>query len=384
MMSEQTKAAAPQSAEMGGLDMLLEVARHARLVVVGGLAAGVLAVGLSYLVRPTFSASTVLLPPQQQQSAAASALSSLGALAGLAGGAAGVRTQLDQYVSILLSRTVADRMIERFQLSAVYEEPLLMDVRRVFWTKLRVTAGRRDGLITIEVDDHEPKRAAEMAAAMVEEFRRITSEIAITEAQQRKVFFEKHLADTRDRLAAAQRTLQDSGLSAGSLKAEPKAAAEGYARLQAEATAAQVKLQALLSSLTANAPEVQQQQAVTSALRQQLARAEASTSGEGSDYISKYREFKYQETLFELFSRQFELARVDESREGGLIQVVDAAVVPEKKIKPRRSIVGLVTSVLCGLGLLGFVLLRWRWRLTASEASRSKLGSLGLALRGKA
>ena len=118
-------------------------------------------------------------------------------------------------------------------------------------------------------------------------------------------------------------------------------------------------------------------------LSAQLRAAEGSTTAEGSDYVSKYREYKYQETLFELFSRQFELARVDESREGGLIQVVDAAIVPEKKIKPRRAVIGMVTSLAVGLALLGFVLLRWRWRLSASDASRAKLGRLMQALLGR-
>ena len=224
MMNEQQDRprAAEQADEAGALDALLEVARQARLIVGGGLAAGVVAIALSYLVRPTFSSSTVLLPPQQQQSMATSALSSLGALAGLAGGA-GVRTQLDQYVSLILSRTIADRMIERFKLHEVYDEPLRVDVRKKFWINAHVGAGRRDGLITIEIDDHDPKRATEMATAMVEEFRRLSSEIAISEAQQRKVFFEKHLTDTRDRLTAAQQALQDSGFTPGALKAEPKA-----------------------------------------------------------------------------------------------------------------------------------------------------------------
>lgn len=382
VQANERPAAEPGSVDL--LDSMLEVVRHLRLIVGGGLMAGVLTLGATYLIKPTFTSSTVILPPQQQQSMATSALSSLGALAGLAGGAGGVRSPIDQYVALLQSTTVADRMIERFKLKAVYEEELQVDARKRFWGSLRVTAGRRDGLLTVEVDDHDPKLAAAMAAAMVDEFRRIAADIAVTEAQQRRVFFEKHLAETRDRLAKAQLALQGAGFTPGALKAEPKAAAEGYARLKAETTAAQVRLQGMLGSMTAQAPEVQQQQAVVGALKAQLQRAESSADVEaGGDYVGRYREFKYQETLFELFSRQFEIAKVDEGREGGLIQVVDAAQVPEKKSKPRRGIAAITASVVAGLLLLIFVVMRQRLVLQSSPQELERWSALGRALRGR-
>lgn len=385
-MQEATHSSAPVAGP-DALDLILEIARHGRLIIGGGLLVGVLALGASYLIKPTFTSSTVILPPQQQQSLASSALSSLGALAGLAGGAAGgVRSPIDQYVAMLRSTTLADRMIDRFNLLEVYDEKLRFDARALFWERSRVSAGRRDGLITIEIDDKDPKRAAEMAAAMVEEFRRMTSELVITEAQQRRSFFEKQVQATRDKLSAAQQALQGSGLTAGTLKAEPKAAAEGYAKLKAEATAAQVRLQALLTNFTANAPEVQQQQSLLAALNAELRKQEANVSQQDADsgYIGKYREFKYQEVLFELFSRQYEMARVDEGREGGLTQVVDVAQVPEKKSKPKRAFIGVGASVAAGLVLLVFVLIRAQLRMSdASGEARAKLAKLLPALLGR-
>ncbi|MBV8033836.1 MAG: lipopolysaccharide biosynthesis protein [Pelomonas sp.] len=365
------------------MDLMLELARRARFIVVGGLLAGALAVGASYLIKPTFTSSTLVLPPQQQQSLAASALSSLGALAGLAGGAGGIKSPLDQYVALLQSTTVADHMIERFKLREVYDEKLLIDARAVFWKRLRVAAGRRDGLITIEVDDHDPQRAADMARAMVDEFRRMTTALAITEAQQRKLFFEGQLKAAKDKLTAAQVALQNSGISPGAIKAEPKAAAEGYAKLRAEATAAEVKLRVLLGSMTSQSPEVQQQQAALAALKAQLAKVESSGDvGGDADYIGKYREFKYNETLFELFAKQYELARVDESREGGLIQVVDEAQVPEKKAKPKRAYIGV--GVAFGVSLLLCVVVALRFQARRDpEGGAAKLGRLWSALLGR-
>lgn len=384
MTSNSTaSSAALASASPDGADMLLELARHARLIIGGSLLAGALAVGGSYLFKPTFTATTVILPPQQQQSLAGAALSSLGALAGLVGGAGGLKSPLDQYVTLLQSTTVADRMIERFKLGEVYDEDLKVDTRKEFFKNLRVAAGRKDGLITIEVDDHDRERAAAMAKAMVEEFKRITSTLAVTEAQQRRVFFEGQLKAAKDRLIASQQALQASGFSINAVKAEPKAAAESYAKLRAEVTTAEVRLQALLGNLTPTAPEVHQQQAALAALRAQLGKLEHSADATNDpDYIGKYREFKYHETLFELFAKQYELARVDESREGGLVQIVDEAQVPEKKSKPKRAYVGVGASLAAGVLLTLFVLLRMQARL-APQGGAAKLAGLWPALRGR-
>ena len=222
-----------------------------------------------------------------------------------------------------------------------------------------------------------------MANRHVDELRRLTSQLALTEAQQRRVFFESQLKKTRDDLTQAQQQLQASGFNPGALKAEPKAAAEGYARLKAEVTAAEVRLQTLRRNLSETTPEVQQAQTMLGALRAQLGKAEASTdlSG-GPDYISKFREFKYQETLFELFARQYELARLDESREGALIQVVDVAKPAERKSKPKRAIIAVATTLATLLLLAAFVVTRHFWRQSAARPEKAaKLAQLRAALK---
>jgi len=154
---------------------------------------------------------------------------------------------------------------------------------------------------------------------------------------------------------------------------------------QAELTAAEVRLQAVRTSLSDSAPEVMQQQATVSSLRAQLARAEeVNDSTGGPDYIGKYREFKYQETLFELFSRQYELARVDEAREGAPIQVIDPATAPEKKSKPKRALTALATTAVTGLLLLAWVLASQAWRRMAADPhGAGQIGRLKQAARGR-
>jgi capsule polysaccharide export protein KpsE/RkpR len=186
------------------------------------------------------------------------------------------------------------------------------------------------------------------------------------------MFFEKHLQEARKRLAAAQSALESSGFSAGALKAEPRAAAESYAQLKAEATAAEIRLQALRNGMTDAAPEVRQQQATVAALRAELARAEQSANrGDDSGFVERFREFKYQETLFDLFARQYELARVDESREGSLIQVVDAATPPDKRSKPERRRIATITAAATLLLLALAVLLHGIWRRARTDPLRA-------------
>lgn len=346
--------------ELGVLDLLDILQERAKVLVAAPLVAGALALGASYLIPPTFTAKTTFLPPQQQQSAAAAALSQLGALAGLAG-AGGIKSPADQYIALMQSETVSDRIIDKFDLLKVYKSEYRFEARKALETRVRIGLGKKDGLVTVEVDDLSSERAAQMANQYVVELRRMTNELALTEAQQRRAFFEEQLRTTRDRLSVAQTTLQASGFNPGALKAEPKSAAETYAKLSAEVTAAEVRLQTMRRSLADSAPEIQQQQAMLVALRAQVARAEASsrgTGGDASDYIGKYREYKYQETLFDLFSRQYELAKLDESREGALIQVVDVAQIPEWKSKPKRAFIAVVTTIGTLALLLSYLLLR--------------------------
>jgi uncharacterized protein involved in exopolysaccharide biosynthesis len=364
------------------LDLALLAAENLRLLVLGPLAAGLVALGISFSTPPTFTATAVFMPPQQQNSAAA-ALQGLGALAGMAGGAAGLKNPADQYVALMQSTTVANRLIDRFKLMEVYDQEFRSNTRKALASNSLIGAGKKDGLITVEVDDEDRQRAADMANAYVEELQRLTSRLAITEAQQRRVFFEKQLTKTQAQLIAAQRALQAAGINEGAIRAEPQAAAGAYAALRAQVTAAEVQLQSMRGYLAESAPDFKQAQNQLAALRMQIAKFESvNTVASQGDYIDRYREFKYQETLFDLFSRQFELAKLDEGREGAVIQVVDAATPPERKSKPKKALIAVWTTVATALGLLVFVRLRHSWRgATQNPDTAKKLLRLDAAFK---
>jgi len=349
---------------------------HMTLLLVAPLVVGAATLVATGFIPPSFTAATTFMPPQQSQSAAASAMASLSALAGLAGAAGGVRNSGDQYVALMQSVTLSDRIIDKFDLMKVYDADFRVDARRVLAGNVRITLGKRDGWITVEVEDKSPQRAAEMANRYVDELRRLAGALAVTEAQQRRTFFEQQLGQSREGLVRAQQALQSSGFNPGALKAEPRAAAEAYARLKAEVTAAEVRLQTLRGSFAEGSYEVRQQLDMLNALRNQLARSEQPLeTANGPDYVGKFREFKYQETLFDLYAKQYELARVDESREGALIQVVDPATPPERKSKPKRAVLAVAATLLSGVFLAGFLV--WRDRRPAiAFAGQERIGQV--------
>ena len=356
-------------------EMWLALRERAKLLTLAPLLVGAAAAGITGLIEPTFTATTTFLPPQQSQSqtGAASLLASLGPLAGLAGGGAGLSMSADRYVGLMKSVTFSDRIVEHAKLIDVYESKFKVDARNDLADRVNITVGKKDGMISVAVDDKSPQRAADIANRYVIELRAMTQSLAVTESQQRRVFFEQQLTFSRDRLVMAQQALQASGFDAGALKAEPRAAADAYARLKAEAMTAEVRLQTLRNSLADGAPEVSRQQSELAALRSQLSRLEQATSSAGGpDYIGKYREFKYQETLFELYARQFEIARADESREGTLIQVVDPATPPERKSKPKRLLTILLSVGTTFILIVVFVLARRTVRQPNEGAERTQ------------
>ncbi len=373
--------------EISLLDLLQVVVDNLRLLVLGPLAVGLAALAISFAIPPTYTAKTQFLPPQQQQSAAASMLASLGALSGLAGAATGLKNPSDQYIAFMRSVSVQDALIARFKLVERYEAKLKDDARKALSEKARIASGK-DGLISVEVDDKEPQFAAQLANAHAEELQKLLGRLAVTEAQQRRVFFEKQLALAKENLVKAEVALKSTGVNSSALKSSPVAAVEVVARLRAGISAQEIKIASMRGYLTEGAPAMKQALTELLALREQLGKAERDevpqAAGQG-DYVARYRDFKYHETLFELFAKQFELAKVDEAREGAVIQVLDVAQAPERKSKPKKALIAIIATLAAGFVLLFWVFVRQTLRNAGQNPeSASKMnairGSLARAL----
>jgi uncharacterized protein involved in exopolysaccharide biosynthesis len=352
------------------LDLLLVLSARRRLILAAVLAGGLLATALAFLVAPTFTATAVIMTPQQQSSSAAALLGQLGgAAAGVASQSLGIRNPADQYVGILGSRTVADELIAQFGLQDLYRKKNLTDARKKLASVTRFNSAKYS-LIQISVDDKDPKRAADLANAYVDRLQEQNSRLAVTEASQRRLFFERqleaeklHLADAE---AALKRTQEQRGIFQVSSQVE--VVIQSLAQMHAEITAREVSLQRLKAGATTQNPEVLRQEIELAALRGQLQELEASSTKKrtgdplmpttmvaaaGLEYTQRLREVKYRETLFELMAKQYEAARIDEAKEAPVIQVVDRAIPPDKKTAPVLSVY-LILGVLLG-GTLGIL-----------------------------
>lgn len=342
--------------EVSLLELLQVLVDNLRLLVLGPLACGLVALGYSFTIPPTYTAKTLFLPPQQQNSSAASVLASLGALGGLAGATSVLKAPADLYLAFIKSVSVQDSLIDRFKLVEKYDVKLKTEARMHLTGSVRITSGK-DGLISVEVDDIDPKFAADLANAHVEELGHLLGRLAVTEAQQRRMFFEKQLQITKEKLSKADVALKSSGINSSVLKSSPSSAVEAVARLKAGISVQEVKLGSMRNYLTENSPELKQAIGELASLKTQLSKAEKEepASKSDSDYVARYREYKYQEAMFELFTKQFELSKVDESREGAVIQVIDVAEPPERKAKPMKANITIVSVLASGFTLLLFV-----------------------------
>jgi tyrosine-protein kinase Etk/Wzc len=338
------------------LDVLIRLGRHKKLFLWVPLSATVLAAATSFLIPSTYTATTRILPPQQGQSAAASLLNQLSGLASIAGSAVGLKNPSDLFLEMLKSDSIGDSLIARFHLKETFRKRYQVDAREALARRSRFVANK-SGSISIEVDARDRALAADLANAYVEELYRLTTTLAISEAAQRRVFFERQLLQTKDKLAEAEASLRKAIDSGGfvSVDAQSRSIMEVVARLRANITAKQIQVDAMTAYAAPSNPDMKRAEQELASMRQELGRLEAGrgTTGKwasgasdaampgGVANIALFRDVKYHEVLFELMAKQYELARVDESREAPLIQVLDRASPPEKRSSPHRSLIVL-------------------------------------------
>ncbi len=355
----------PRSSSSDNTGYIVQTLLRHRVKIGGTVIASIFVSFLIYfLLPPSYVAEATILPPQQPQSSLASfAAGAMGGLGANLGTQLGVKSSGDLYIGILKSRTISDDIINRFHLENVYEKRFMSEARKTLSQKANFVSGK-DSLITIAVKDTDPRRAAAIANAFVDELHSQNSRLALTEAAQRRLFFEQQLNNEKEALAKAEVDLKTTQQSTRLLT--PTGQSEllilSGSQLRAQIASRTVQLQATLSYATEENPEVQTLRIEIAALRKQLNELEADGTGAkwevpgdklpGAtlEYVRKLRELKYHETLFELLAKQFEAAKVDEAKEAPLVQVVDTAVVPDKQTRLPTALV-LVIAVVAGFSL---------------------------------
>jgi uncharacterized protein involved in exopolysaccharide biosynthesis len=392
--------AAGEDDEISLLDLLIVLAERKRILLWVTAVFAILAIVISLLLPKSYTATVTLLPPQQNSSmgaALASQLGSMGGMAALAGGSLGLKSPNDMLVGMLRSRTVEDAMVQKFGLMQEYHKKYFSDARKKFENRATVDGSGKDGLIHISVEDRDPQRAAELANGYVDQFRNLSQHLAITEASQRRLFFEQELEQAKNNLANAEEALKQTEQSTGliELSSQAKALIESASTLRAQITAREVQIQGMQTYATGENAQLVQAQRELESMRAQLAKlggSEDSTGGElivpkgrvpeaGLEYVRKLRDVKYNETIFEILARQFEVAKLDEAKQGALIQVVDPAIPPDKHSFPKRSLIILVATF-AGLivGILVAILQAGLQRIKGDSEITSKLYLLRQAL----
>lgn len=345
--------------EINLLDYLIVLAKRKWLIIGVTLSTAIIATIISLKTPPIYSAETRILLPQSQSSAS-QLLSQFGGMAGLAGGAIGVKTSNDLYIGLLRSRTILDRIIDRFNLMELYKAKHREDTRQAIAGALKAQDDKKSGIITIGVEDKDPKMAADIANAFVEELKNFTQGLAVTEASQRRLFFEEQLKDVKVSLIKAEEDMKSFQEKTGVLQVESQASIVigAIASLRAQIAAKEVELKVIRTYLTSRNPDLQKTEEALNGMKVELAKLETKGTGHnpdtlmptgrvpeiGTEYVRKLRDLKFNETLYQLMVQQYEAAKLDEARDAAIIQVIDKAVPPHKRIKPKRRQMVLIAA----------------------------------------
>ncbi len=362
--------------EIDVLDLLIVLAKHKRMIFRATAAVAILTVIVSLLLPNIYTASTTILPPQQNQSSAAAMLGQLGALAGMAG--VNVKNPSDMYIGMLNSRNVEDNLVKRFNLKTLYKTDMEGLARKALEQNTVIAAGK-DGFIKIEFSDKDPKRASEIANAYVDELDRLTSNLAVTEASRRRLFFEKQLNIVKDSLSKAEFDLQKLQAKAGLIQVYPQEQeiAESNAKLRAQIAAKEVQLSAMQVSATPSNPEYIRLQVEINSLKKKLDGADGgngfdpSMSKESLEYIDKFRNVKYNQAVLEMLYKQYDLAKIDEAKDYPMIQVLDKAIPPERKSKPKRALIVILSTIVAFFLSVFYVFLKEAVAKLSNDPGRS-------------
>ena len=400
-MSQQINSTMPAEDEESDfhlLDLILVLARYRWLILSSSALSGFAALVISLIMAPSFSSTVKVLPPQQPQNAGmAAVLGQLGGLAGVAG-SAGLKSSSDLYIALLESRTVADNLIGRFKLKERYQKPTMDETRRALADASVIASGKKDGMISITFSDKDAAFAATVANAYADELAMMTQTMALTEASQRRMFFEKQLKDARDQLAEAEIGLRTTQEKTGLIQPEAQVQAiiTNLAQLKGTIAAKEVQLNGMRTFASKQNPELLRTEEELRGLRTQLSKLEQTRAGKGTDfmvptgkipevaveYTRRLRDVKYYETIFELLAKQFELAKIDEAKDSTSVQVLDKAIPAERKSKPNRALM-TVGGLMFGL-VAGIVLAFMRSTYLSSRAypaSRERWEKLSSTLR---
>jgi tyrosine-protein kinase Etk/Wzc len=342
------------------IDLLIVLAEGKRIIFAVTAGFAIFAILVSLILPKSYTATVTLLPPQENSSMGSALNSQLGSIGALLGGGLGLKNTNDTYVGLFKSEALENSMVEHFGLIQQYHVKFLSDARKAFESHVKLDGTGKDGMIHISIVDKDPVRAAELTNGYVDQFRLLSENIAITEASQRRLFFQKELEKTKEQLATAEEALKQTEAATGVMQVDMQARAltESASSLRGQIAAKKVQIQGMETYATGENYQLVQAESELASLRAQLAKVGGSEDSPGSElvipkgkvpaagleFIRKERDVKYYEAIFDIIARQFEAAKLDEAKEGAIIQVVAPATVPDRRSSPKRAIIVIVAT----------------------------------------
>jgi tyrosine-protein kinase Etk/Wzc len=346
-----------------------------RSIGIASAAGLVLAAVIAFLTPNSYTSTASFIAPTSAASSLSSILGAQLSMIGVGGGlGSSLRNPADQYVGILQSQSIAADIVSRFHLQSDYRTKKESQTEKALAAHTDFAVGLKDGIVRVSVTDHDPKRAQDIANAYMDELHAANGRFALTDASQRRLFFGEQLAQEKDALENAEADLQKTQEQTGLIAPVPQTAAEiqSIAATRADIESREVELSGLLQGSTDQNPQVIRLRSEIASLEGQLSQM-MTGGGNGLsatpaakvpalqlEYVRKQREVSYHETLFDILSKQYEAARLDESREAPALQIVDQAVLPDIKSGPHRSLIMLAGLVLGALASTIWLLLRDR------------------------
>ncbi|MCX5809935.1 MAG: Wzz/FepE/Etk N-terminal domain-containing protein [Proteobacteria bacterium] len=380
--------------EINLLDYLIVLVKRKRLIAYVTLGAMLITAIYSLILPSVYKAETRILPPQQSgQGSAAQLLGQLGGAAGLIGlPSGGLKTSSGLYIAMLKTNNILDRMIDRFDLMKLYKAKSRVGPRRALSGAVDAIDDKKSGIITISVADKDPKRAAQFANAFVEELKTLNKGLAVTEASQRRLFFEEQLEDVKKALVAAEEDIKGFQEKTGVMSMEPQVQAVilAIANLKAGIAAKEVELRVLKTYSTASNPDVKKAEEGLKGLKAELNNLQVKNKieheplmptgeapGVGLEYARKLRNFKFYETLYELLIKQHEAAKLDEAKDATIIQVVDKAEPPEQRFKPKRRQMVMIAGVVgLFLSIFAAFIMEYTEKSSSNPENRERMNTL--------
>lgn len=375
------RASPSDGPDVAVVDWLIVAAKNKLFLLGVPIVAAVTTALFSLTLPATYTAETRILPPQQNQQQLAALLGQLNNI-GLAGLAAG-KNPNDVYIAMLKSRTVADALIERFDLNKVFNQTLQSATRKALEAMTRIESA--SGYIRVEVDDTDPQRAADIANAYISELFKLNSVLATTQASQRRLFFERQLAQAKDALTKAEVTARQA-LSKGGLaqvEGHARALVETTARLRGQIAVKEIQIGAMRVFGTERHPDLVVARRELDSMKAELARLEGvggrSTDGaegdsQGLENVALLRNLQYDQTVYELLAKQYEIAKLEEANDAVLVQVLDKAVRPDRRSGPNRTRMTLIAlAVGFAAALLVTVLVEGMRRVAADPVGHDKM-----------